>query len=86
MKRMIITAIFLVLSFTGSANATDQAKFCDGYKNGYVTGFKQSRHTNQEPLVPACPLAPMKTMNDVVSDFEFGYLRGLEDGYKNKGK
>jgi hypothetical protein len=79
MKRAVLI-IFLML-FSAGAFASE---FCDGFNQGYITGYKQASHSSLAPLVPLCPLEPLKGFGDPKSDFEFGYTigyrKGLADG------
>jgi hypothetical protein len=75
-KKSILTTLFLVF-FASSVYASD---FCDGFKSGYVTGYKQAKETSLAPLVPLCPLKPLKGFGDPKSDFEFGYTIGFKKG------
>ena len=69
--------VFLILSASFAAMA-DQ--FCAGFERGYITGYKKATGRSLEPLVPMCPMQPMKRLNDPESDFEHGYLIGLQQG------
>ena len=71
---LIILASFL---FTSNSFASE---FCDGYKAGYKQGYKRAHNTNFNPFTPFCPFKPFKQWGDPESDFEFGYIEGLEDG------
>ena len=75
-KKSFFTAIFLAL-FSVSAFAS---QFCDGFAQGYVTGYKQAKGTGLAPLVPLCPLQPLKGFGDPKSDFEHGYTIGIRQG------
>lgn len=79
--RMQIRQTVLALLLSAGAVATAAAtEFCDGYKQGYVTGYKQAAQTSLSPLTPLCPLKPLKGFGDPNSDFEFGYTIGFKDG------
>ena len=56
--------------------------FCSGFKQGFITGYKQSKNTSMTPMTPMCPMQPMKTMSDPQSDFEHGYIIGLQKGMR----
>lgn len=73
------TIVMLMLS-VGVIAPADASEFCDGYKQGYVTGYKQAARTSLAPLTPLCPLKPLKGFGDPKSDFEFGYTIGFKDG------
>lgn len=77
----LIFALLISLCVVSSAIASD---FCDGFKQGYKTGYKQAKGTSLDPLVPLCPLQPLKGFGDPKSDFEHGYTigfkRGMADG------
>jgi hypothetical protein len=62
-------------------NATaSSSSFCDGFEQGYTTGYKKARNTSMDPMTPMCPMQPMKKMSDPDSDYEQGYLIGLQKG------
>ena len=77
MKKLLLT-IFLVIFSISNAYAYNE--FCNGFKKGYVTGYKQAKNTNMTPMVPMCPMQPMKGYGDPQSDFEHGYVIGLRQG------
>ena len=64
------TAIGMFFMLCGTAAVADE--FCDGFEKGYITGYKQAKNTSLEPLVPLCPLEPLKKFGDPDSDFETG--------------
>lgn len=74
-KRRIFIAILLSMF---SVN-TFASQFCDGFSQGYITGYKQANNTSLTPLVPLCPLKPLKGFGDPQSDYEFGYTVGFRD-------
>ncbi len=76
MKIKILFAVFALL-FSISVYASD---FCRGFEHGYSTGYKQASGSSLEPLTPLCPLQPLKGLNDPQSDYEHGYLIGLQKG------
>ena len=71
-------ALALVLILIGSASFASE--FCDGFEEGYATGYKQSSGSSFDPIVPFCPIQPFKGLNDPESDFEHGYIIGYEEG------
>ena len=80
---ILIIALLISLSVVGFAFASD---FCDGFKQGYKTGYKQAKGTNLDPLVPLCPLQPLKKFGDPKSDFEHGYTIGFKKGIVDGSK
>ena len=76
LKSSIIIAVFLSL-FSASVYAS---QFCSGFESGYITGYKQAKGTSLNPLVPLCPLQPLKGFGDPESDFEHGYTIGFRLG------
>jgi hypothetical protein len=54
--------------------------FCEGFERGYATGYKQASGSSIEPISPICPIQPIKKLSDPDSDFEHGYIIGLETG------
>ena len=71
----------IALSFLWSANAI-ASDFCSGFKQGYITGYKQARNTGMSPMTPMCPMQPMKGYGDPKSNFEHGYIIGLKRGMR----
>ena len=69
----------IALSFLWSANAI-ASDFCSGFKQGYITGYKQAKNTSFNPFVPYCPPQPFKGYGDPSSDFEHGYVIGYKQG------
>lgn len=67
--------VFLMIST--NAVASD---FCRGFEHGYSTGYKEASGSSLDPLSPLCPLQPLKKLNGPDSDFEQGYLIGLQKG------
>lgn len=59
------------------------SQFCDGFKRGYVVGYKRAAQTGFDPFQPFCPFQPIKRLSDPQSDFEHGYLIGLDAGAKS---
>ena len=78
MKKKFLFAVF-VYFFSISAFASD---FCRGFEHGYSTGYKQASGSSLEPLTPLCPLQPLKGLNDPQSDYEHGYLIGVQKGLR----
>ena len=76
MKAIFVAAIISIAT-ASSAFASD---FCAGFERGYATGYKQASGSSLDPLTPLCPLQPLKSLNDPDSDFEHGYLIGLQKG------
>ena len=76
MKRLALIVFFTILY----ASSVLASEFCDGFKKGYITGYKQAAQTSLTPLVPLCPLKPLKGFGDPKSDFEFGYTIGFRQG------
>ena len=76
-KKILLT--FFALFFSINAYASD---FCRGFERGYSTGYKQASGSSLEPLSPLCPLQPLKGLNDPQSDYEHGYLIGLQKGFQ----
>lgn len=55
-------------------------EFCDGYERGYKLGYMKASGSGLEPLPPLCPLQPMKKFSDPDSDYEHGFMIGVQDG------
>ena len=84
MKKLIISIITTLFVFTLPV-MSDQREFCDGFEEGYKTGYKQSSGSSFDPFVPFCPMQPFKGFNDPESDYEHGYIIGYEEG-KREGR
>ncbi|HAI94123.1 MAG TPA: hypothetical protein DCM36_05215 [Xanthomonadaceae bacterium] len=80
----ILLAALLTLGISAANALADTREFCAGFERGYITGYKKAKHTDLDPLVPMCPMQPMKRFGDPDSEFEhgygIGYERGLSDG------
>ena len=74
-KKMILLVFGLLIASVAFAS-----DFCDGFAQGYKTGYKQAKGTSLDPLVPLCPLQPLKGFGDPKSDFEHGYTIGFKKG------
>jgi hypothetical protein len=74
---ILVFTLLISLCVVSSASAGD---FCDGFKQGYKAGFKHAHGTNMDPLIPLCPLQPLKNPGDPQSNFEHGYIIGIERG------
>jgi len=83
MNKLILSIITILLVFSSPVKS-DQKEFCDGFKAGYITGYKQSTGSSYDPYPPYCPYQPYKGYNDPESDYEHGYIIGYEKG-KQKG-
>ena len=64
-----------MFSFASAGNY----EFCAGFKQGYVSGYKQAKNTSMTPMVPMCPMQP-KGFGDPQSDMEHGYTIGYRKG------
>lgn len=82
MKRIFL--IFVSSMFISSVAMASE--FCDGFKRGYVTGYKQASGSSFDPYTPYCPYQPYKKYSDPESDYEHGYIIGYEKGLKEGGK
>lgn len=78
MKKFI--AITLLTLLSSSVIASD---FCQGYKHGYITGYKQGANISYPPVEPLCPVQPIKNYSDPSSDYEHGYTLGYRKGMNN---
>ena len=74
----VLTALISCLMITTAM--ADQ--FCDGFDRGYITGYKRASGNSMDPMTPLCPMQPMKRLSDPESDFEHGYVIGLQKGYE----
>lgn len=76
----------VIISLWGISSPASASEFCDGFERGYITGYKLTADTSFKPFTPFCPFQPLKKFSDPESDFEHGYVIGLQqgqaDGYK----
>lgn len=78
MKHLTIAmALLFWLALPASA---DIGQFCAGYQKGYVAAYMRAASSGLAPIAPLCPIQPLKGFGDPQSDFEQGYLLGVEDG------
>ncbi len=76
-------SVFVAMAITiAGVSLAFADEFCNGFERGFSTGFKQASGSSLEPLTPLCPLQPLKRLNDPDSDFEHGYILGLQRGYE----
>lgn len=75
MKKLSLIIFSLVVCVNVFASS-----FCDGFKQGYISGYKQAANTNLLPLAPLCPIQPLKGFGSPSSDYEHGYLIGVQKG------
>ena len=80
-KRMLIALLLCLFSFPVLAS-----ELCDGFIQGYITGYKKARNSNLTPLVPLCPLESLKGFGDPQSDTEMGYILGFNQGQADGNK
>ena len=66
----------------GIASTADASQFCAGFEHGFASGHMQASGSSLPPLSPLCPLQPLKRLNDPDSDYEHGYIIGLNKGYQ----
>ena len=59
------------------------SEFCDGFKRGYIVGYKRAHNTSYDPFVPFCPYQPYKKSGDPQSDYEHGYVIGFQKGSRS---
>lgn len=74
-KVRYIAALFLFVTSTALATP-----FCEGFDRGYKAGYMKANGSSIPPLPPLCPLQPLKNFGDPDSDFEHGYIIGLQKG------
>jgi hypothetical protein len=76
LKYPFFVSAFLLLS----ATVVYADQFCDGFERGYITGYKRASGSSLDPIPPICPIQPIKRLSDPDSDFEHGYIIGIERG------
>jgi len=79
MKTFSTLAIVALLCF-GFSSVAYGSDFCNGFKRGYVAGYKRASNSGLTPFAPFCPFQPFKGFGDPRSDYEHGYVIGLEKG------
>ena len=77
-KNFLLTLFFIF--FISTAHASD---FCNGFNNGFITGWKMARNSNMKPFLPFCPMKPIKGFGDPKSDYEHGYIIGFKQGSRS---
>ena len=77
-KRFILIAVMVFWCSVGFAS-----EFCDGFKRGYIVAYKRAHNQSFDPFVPFCPFQPFKKYGDPQSDYEHGYVIGLEKGSRS---
>ena len=82
MRKNIFTVTLFSILLSTSVFAS---QFCDGFEQGYKTGYKQASGSSYDPYTPYCPYQPYKGYNDPESDYEHGYIIGLDKGME-KGR
>lgn len=73
----VLAVLLLALAAPAAAGYRE---FCDGFKAGYVSGYKQATGRSIDPIPPVCPVQPVKRLSDPASDFEHGYTIGYRKG------
>jgi hypothetical protein len=76
--------LIAILMLTLTSARADQ--FYDGFVRGYIAGYKRAWGSSFDPITPFCPLQPIKRFNDPDSDFEQGYIIGLERGMRESSR
>ena len=79
----MIKKIFMILFFISFFSVANASEFCNGFKNGFITGYKSAKNTGMNPMVPFCPMKPMKGFGDPQSDYEHGYIVGFKQGQRS---
>ena len=77
---MKVSFVSFVFCFVSPVTAFAESEFCQGFKRGYITGYKQASGSSFDPFTPFCPFQPFKKFSDPESDFEHGYIIGYEKG------
>jgi len=79
MKKIIFYIVMLTFI---STKAMAYGNFCNGYKKGFLTSYKQKKNINWYVAPPVCPMKPWKKQGDPRSDYEFGYTLGYQHGWQ----
>ena len=75
MNKLIFVILFYILT-----NLSFASDFCEGFKRGYITGYKHASGSGYDPYTPYCPYQPYKSAGDPQSDYEHGYTIGMKEG------
>lgn len=75
MRKRLPIPIVLVALLAGAAMTARADSFCDGWEEGYKSGYCYRQASCLSPLVPMCP---MQRMGE--SGFKDGYNRGFLAG------
>lgn len=73
-------SLLICLILNLSSFVFGKTDFCRGFEAGYITGYKKASGSSFDPFIPFCPFQPLKTFSDPQSNYEHGYLIGLEKG------
>ena len=79
MKKVLFAVLMMVLW----CDVALASEFCDGFKRGYIVGYKRAHNTSYDPFVPFCPYQPFKKYGDPQSDYEHGYVIGFQKGSRS---
>lgn len=71
---MKLLLINLILAGSLFGNDFDQ-----GYIDGYKRKYMRENNTNVEPIEPLVPIQSIKGFGDPDSDYEHGYLEGMDE-------
>jgi|TARA_B110000908_G_C10070560_1_gene364892 hypothetical protein len=77
MKKISVLTLVFGMLFSFNALAS---QFCDGFKQGYISGRNQAKGINFTSITPVCPVQPVRGFGDPKSDYEFGYTIGYRTG------
>ncbi|WP_411361152.1 hypothetical protein [Pseudidiomarina sp. YC-516-91] len=80
MKKSLYITLTIALAIFVSEVLASTAQFCAGFERGYVAGYQKANNTTLRPIVPICPIQPLKGFGDPESDFEHGYQIGFVEG------
>ena len=83
MRASLPILIGVLLLMGTNAYADD---FCRGFERGYIPWYKRVSGSSIDPITPICPIEPIKRFNDPPSDFEHGYIIGVEQGFSAGGR
>lgn len=74
--------LFKLIIYSLISSNLISSDFCNGFLQGYKTGYKQKKQSTFVPFLPVCPVEPVKKFGDPKSNFEFGYTVGFKTSSK----
>ena len=76
---MVRVALFSAAFLVMGAAPTLAATYCEGWREGYVVAY-QAKAGGFRPLVPLCPLSPLRNLGEPQDDGQRGHFHGVLAG------